>query len=135
MRCQPSNRTTTAPRAAVTTGTHGLAGKACTKEVAAPAPITSRLSTCMRCALVLDCGFLPGNDEAARLAGALRLSAHILGQRPDQLCFQLCGRLVEEDGPQTARLLAGARACVAAGVAIPQRNGFLDRPGALIRIF
>src|SRR3954447_10405583 len=32
MRCQPSIRTTTAPRAAVTTGTQGWAAKTCTKK-------------------------------------------------------------------------------------------------------
>jgi WD40 repeat protein len=59
--------------------------------------------------LIEDLAPLQGDPEARKLAGALRLSAHVLNHQPRQLAGQLLGRLSKTDGPVIGALLTAAR--------------------------
>jgi WD40 repeat protein len=59
--------------------------------------------------LIEDLAPLQGDTEARKLAGSLRLSAHVLNHQPRQLAGQLLGRLSSADGPAIGALLGTAR--------------------------
>jgi len=83
-------------------------------------------------ALIGDYRLLATDWEASRLEAALTLSAHVLGPGPDHVAAQLCGRLVEEDGPCCAGLLIALRKTHPVLFA-PLRGGYLIHPGPLLR--
>lgn len=59
-------------------------------------------------ALVADYDILAGDPEIRLVQGALRLSAHVLMEHPEELSGQLLGRLLDRAEPAIATLLAGA---------------------------
>ena len=81
-----------------------------------------------------DCYLLPDEAAAGCLAMALGTSAPILARAPDQLAAQLCGRLVPADGDAVAALLAQVRSRADPAALLPSDDGYLDRPGALVRV-
>jgi WD40 repeat protein len=83
-------------------------------------------------ALLGDYRWLTEDCEISHLKRALELSAHVLGPNPDQLAVQLCGRLVDQDGPTIAQLLAAIRESQP-DLFASERNGHLTRPGRLLR--
>jgi WD40 repeat protein len=83
-------------------------------------------------AVISDYALLPGDPEAATIAAALTLSAHLLARETDQLAPHLCSRLVRAHGPTIARLLDDlARVSVFA----PVRSPYLNPPGPELRRF
>jgi len=97
-----------------------------------PAWIQRKLKSAGLQSLLNDCTLLTDDHEAARLAAALTLSAHLLGANPDLVTVQLCGLLVEEDGPSIAGLLNSLRRTEAATL-LPIRGGYLTWPEGLLR--
>ena len=83
--------------------------------------------------LIADLERLHGDDEARKLASALRLSAHVLDDDPRQLAGQLLGRLGSGDGPPNADLLAAARALTDRPALLPIRNSLTAPSGPLLR--
>jgi WD40 repeat protein len=59
--------------------------------------------------LLADYGTLPIDPAVSLVAGALRLSVHVLAGDPGQLPSQLTGRLADQDDPQLRDLLQRAR--------------------------
>ncbi len=89
----------------------------------------------VRCGINALVGDFPPPEEdreAARLASALRLSGQRLASNPGQFDAQVCGRLVEEDGPAIAQFLNTVRARAHTAL-VPVGNGYLTRPGLLLR--
>ncbi len=83
--------------------------------------------------LIADLERLEGDGEAGRVAGALRLSAHVLNDDPRQLAGQLLGRLAPGDGPAIAELLSAARALADHPALLPIRNSLTPPGGPLLR--
>ena len=83
-------------------------------------------------AVIADYALLPNDREAATLAAALTLSAHLLAREPNQLAHQLHGRLVPAHGPMIAQLLGEVAA--SCGFA-PEWGPYLTPPGAELRRF
>ncbi|HEU4561293.1 MAG TPA: NB-ARC domain-containing protein [Longimicrobium sp.] len=59
-------------------------------------------------AVLADFAALPPDEELSLVAGALRLSGHVLGRDPAQLRSQLTGRLLAVDRPRIGDMLCGA---------------------------
>jgi WD40 repeat protein len=97
-----------------------------------PAWIQLKLRVAGLNSLLKDYELLEDDPEASRVAAALQLSSHVLDTQPELLAVQLCGRLLAEDGPSIARLLAKLR-CAEPQPFMPIVNGYLTRPGALLR--
>jgi WD40 repeat protein len=83
-------------------------------------------------AVVADYGLLPDDAEAATLAAALTLSAHVLAREPNYLGQQLLSRLAPAHGPTISRLLVELRS--SCGIA-PELGPYLAPPGAELRCF
>ena len=66
------------------------------------------------------------------LAGALRLSAHVLSHQPRQLAGQLLGRLSSADGPAIGALLGAARAGADRPSLAPLRRSLTPPGGPLL---
>jgi WD40 repeat protein len=83
-------------------------------------------------ALINDFELLRDDREVSYLSATLGLSAHVLGPHPEQLTTQLRARLVEEDGPTIARLIATLGQEIDSPLS-PVHNGSLIGPGPLLR--
>ena len=97
-----------------------------------PGWIRRKLAVAGLHALLDDYGLLADDAETSRLAAALTLSGHVLGADPERLVTQLRGRLLEEDGPAIAALLAALRDAEPDAFQ-PLNGGYLNLPGALLR--
>ncbi|HEU4560625.1 MAG TPA: NB-ARC domain-containing protein [Longimicrobium sp.] len=60
-------------------------------------------------ALLSDFDLFPADPDLVMVSAALRLSAHVLAQRPSQLPSQLLGRLLDVDRPAVRALLERAK--------------------------
>ena len=77
-------------------------------------------------ALIADCALLQDDSEAAALASALTLSAHLLARSPLQLAGQLGSRLAKTHGPTIMRLLNEIRS---SSCFVPLYGPYLTPPG------
>ena len=82
--------------------------------------------------LIEDLAPLRDDDEARMLAGALRLSAHVLNHQPRQLAGQLLGRLSSADGPAIGALLGAARTGADRPLLAPLRRSLTPPGGPLL---
>ena len=82
--------------------------------------------------LIEDLEPLRDDAEARMLAGALRLSAHVLNHQPRQLAGQLLGRLSSADGPAIGALLGAARAGADRPSLAPLRRSLTPPGGPLL---
>ena len=76
--------------------------------------MTAKLATGTISGLLTDYDTLPDDPAMRLVAGALRLSAHVLADHPGQLPSQLTGRLVGQPDPQLRDLLQRTRSWPAA---------------------
>ena len=83
-------------------------------------------------ALIEDLERFGDHQEARRVAGALRLSAHVIADDPRQLAGQLCGRLSPEDVPDAADLLRAAGALADRPAFSPVRRSLTPPGGPLL---
>ena len=82
--------------------------------------------------LIEDLEPLRDDAEARKLAGALRLSAHVLNHQPRQLAGQLLGRLSSADGPAIGALLGAARTGADRPSLVPLRRSLTPPGGPLL---
>ena len=82
--------------------------------------------------LIEDLEPLRDDAEARMLAGALRLSAHVLNHQPRQLAGQLLGRLSSADGPAIGALLGAARTGADRPSLAPLRRSLTPPGGPLL---
>jgi TIR domain/NB-ARC domain/APAF-1 helical domain/WD domain, G-beta repeat len=82
--------------------------------------------------LIEDLAPLQGDAEARKLAGALRLSAHVLNHQPRQLAGQLLGRLSSDAGSVIGELLGAARTDVDRPSLLPLRRSLTPPGGPLL---
>lgn len=73
-----------------------------------PAWMTAKIRAAGVTALEADYALLPDDPEAALVMGAVRLSSYVLSEEPEQLAFQLWGRLAPDQGTAIAALLDSA---------------------------
>src|SRR4051794_27418338 len=73
-------------------------------------------------------------DPLETIVGALRLSAHVIGQNKTQLASQLCGRLSGEADPEVQRLLRTVQPRRVPGWLRPLLATLTPPGGPLIRI-
>ena len=71
--------------------------------------MTAKLATGTISGLLADYDTLPADPALRLVAGALRLSAHVLADDPGQLPSQLTGRLAGQPDPQLRDLLQRTR--------------------------
>ena len=76
--------------------------------------MTAKLATGTIPGLLADYDTLPDDPAMRLVAGALRLSAHVLADHPGQLPSQLTGRLAGQPDPQLRDLLQRTRSWPAA---------------------
>src|SRR5438477_8102222 len=73
-------------------------------------------------------------DPHETIVGALRLSAHVIGQDKTQLASQLCGRLSGENDPEIQRLLGSVQPRRASAWLRPVAASLTAPGGPLLRI-
>jgi WD40 repeat protein len=84
-------------------------------------------------AVISDFAALPRDQELSLLAGALRLSGHVLSGDSDQLRSQLTGRLLGLELPRLQRMLRSARADASGPWLRPTMPSLTAPTGALLR--
>jgi WD40 repeat protein len=82
--------------------------------------------------LIEDLAPLREDAEARKLAGALRLAAHVLNREPRQLAGQLLGRLSSADGPTIGALLSAVRTRADRPSLAPVRRSLIPPGGPLL---
>ncbi|HEU4561594.1 MAG TPA: NB-ARC domain-containing protein [Longimicrobium sp.] len=83
--------------------------------------------------VLVDFNALPRDEELWLVAGALRLSGHVLAHDPGQLRSQLTGRLLGLDRPGIRRMLSEAPATATAPWLRPTVASLTPPTGALLR--
>ncbi|HEX4963162.1 MAG TPA: TIR domain-containing protein [Thermoanaerobaculia bacterium] len=74
------------------------------------------------------------DPELRRIQGALRLSAHVLAQHPQELAPQLLGRLLDREERETRHLLDGARSWRGDLWLRPRAASLIQPGGPLLRV-
>jgi WD40 repeat protein len=97
--------------------------------------LRAKLGTCGVEPLLLDYQELEAapRESAELLAGALRLSSHVLGPRPEELAGQLISRLFDCGLPAIQTVLREARRSIAPRGLVARRRGLAAPGGPLVR--
>ena len=82
-------------------------------------------------ALIADTLLIRDDDEIYQLGRTLRMSAHVINRQPTQLTAQLIGRLHQDGGERTGRLIKQAETLIPCDVLTPAEGRHLLPPGAL----